>query len=470
MRLLSKLRNALLLALLAWLGLELALQAAHFALFARRDAPAGAAPGAGAFRVLCIGESTTVGYPHGPEWPDSYPNLLARRLAQEFPGLSFEVENRGRNAATSAQILDALPGWLERQRPHAVIAMLGANDVFYHAAADENVLPAAWILALQNLRTWRLAGLVREQLRRLGPGAREAPLPDETLQGILGLYERGVLRFDAGDWSGARSLFRRSLASISALRGDGAAGERVTRLPPALLGLYHQSISYLAKVQLRERGPAEAIRLYRRAIEDEPELPILRFELAHLYEALGRRDEAARLREQAQALLDRYVLRHTQEKYRRIRERVEASGALLVAMQYPLRDVNHLKILFADRDGVAFVDNRDAFARALAREPYPTWFSDRFAGDFGHLTARGNALLVENLMDQALRDAVRAFAERSAGASPAARAPRPGSSASRRGSGTRRRADRSAPSASTGAGAHRPSPPAPGPRRASARP
>lgn len=414
MRFLRKLRNALLLGVMAWLGLELVLQAAHFAFFARRHEPAVAAKDADSFRILCIGESTTVGYPRGPEWPESYPNQLERRLAQEFPELSFQVQNRGINAATSARILESLPGWLERDRPHVVVAMLGANDVFYHAAVDENALPVGWILALQNLRTWRLAGLVREQLRRLAPAEPEIPVADETLQPILGLYEQGVERFDAGEWKEARQRFQQALTRIEALRQTEGAGPRVTRLPAALLGLYHQSVGYLARVHLREGRPTEALGVYREALEAEPDLPILRFELAHFYEQLGRRDEAARLRREAESLLDRYVLRHTQENYRRIRREVESSGAVLVAMQYPLRDVNHLKVLFADREGVVFVDNRDAFARALLQEPQAAWFSDLFAGDFGHLTARGNALLVENLMEQAMRDVVGRFAARRA--------------------------------------------------------
>lgn len=77
-----------------------------------------------------------------------------------------------------------------------------------------------------------------------------------------------------------------------------------------------------------------------------------------------------------------------------------------MATQYPMRDVDLLKVLFDGDTGIRFVDNRASFLDAVERSSYRSYFSDRFAGDFGHLTPEGNALLVENLLDQALREMV----------------------------------------------------------------
>jgi lysophospholipase L1-like esterase len=206
MRIVSvKLRNALLLLLLAWAGLELALQLAHFAFFAESEAAEPAAD-SGRFRVLCIGESTTVGYPRGRGSLDSYPSILQRRLEEEFPDLEFQVVNRGLNAVTSSQIRAKLPAWLERYQPHVVLAMLGANDVFYETAADESSFPLRLRLALQNLRTYRLAGLLWEQLRRLrAEPAPPAPrLEPDVYRRILALYQQATALYERDDLAAAR--------------------------------------------------------------------------------------------------------------------------------------------------------------------------------------------------------------------------------------------------------------------------
>lgn len=411
----TKLRNALGLLLLSWLGLELALQVVHFAFFAEPEAVESAA--GERFRVLCIGESTTVGYPRGRGSPDSYPQILQRRLEQEFPDLQFQVVNRGLNAVTSSQIAEKLPGWLDRLQPHVVVAMLGANDVFYESVADRHALPARLRLALQALRSVRLAGLALEQLRRLRaePPPARPELAPESYRRILALYEQASALYERGELVEAGAHFERLRRLIEEHRTGAADGRAVSRLPGRLLGPYHESTTYLGEIQLRQGRAGEALRLYRESIAAEPELPILRFELANLLERLGDQPAARRERAEGEALLSRHVLRSTQENYRKIHAESAARGAALVATQYPLRDVDNLKVLFRDPDGVRFVDNRDSFAEAVERASYRRYFSDRFAGDFGHLTAEGNALLVENLLEQALRELVADFAARRTG-------------------------------------------------------
>lgn len=327
----AKLRNALLLLVLAWAGLELALQVAHFAFFAEAEFPEADAAD-GRFRVLCIGESTTVGYPRGRGSPDSYPSILRRRLAEEFPDLEFQVVNRGLNAVTSSRIAAKLPAWLERYRPHAVVAMLGANDVFYETAAYESALPARLRLALQNLRTYRLAGLAWEQLRRLGAAAPvERPqLEPGTYRRILAVYEEAVALYGRNDLTAARSRFEelRRLVEEQRIPGaSGADGASLSRLPGPLLGPFHESASYLAEIHARRGRPDAAVRVYRQAMAAEPGLPILHFELAHLLDRLGDASGARRQRQEGEALLERYVLRETRANYRKIRAHSPPPGA-----------------------------------------------------------------------------------------------------------------------------------------------
>jgi alkanesulfonate monooxygenase SsuD/methylene tetrahydromethanopterin reductase-like flavin-dependent oxidoreductase (luciferase family) len=46
--------------------------------------------------------------------------------------------------------------------------------------------------------------------------------------------------------------------------------------------------------------------------------------------------------------------------------------------------------------GVIYVDNGN-FRKRVQADGYETYFHDEFAGDFGHLTRRGNELLAENV-------------------------------------------------------------------------
>lgn len=75
------------------------------------------------FRILCIGESTTIGMSAHP-----YPSQLERMLEESLPGRNFQVINRGIFATDTRVISDRLEDWLENDRPSVVVAMMGVND------------------------------------------------------------------------------------------------------------------------------------------------------------------------------------------------------------------------------------------------------------------------------------------------------------------------------------------------------
>lgn len=90
--------------------------------------------------------------------------------------------------------------------------------------------------------------------------------------------------------------------------------------------------------------------------------------------------------------------------YRQLRRLLAWRGIRLVAMQYPMRDVNILKRMLGSDPDILFVDNGPSFRAAVKRESFDAYFTDRFAGDFGHATEKGNRLVAEN--------AAKAIAER----------------------------------------------------------
>ena len=87
----------------------------------------------------------------------------------------------------------------------------------------------------------------------------------------------------------------------------------------------------------------------------------------------------------------------TKANYNQIKDTVIGHGLTLVSIQYPMRSVEPLKSLLDFDRRVRFVDNEQIFKEAVGRSRYEDYFSDNFAGDFGHCTPKGNRLLAENI-------------------------------------------------------------------------
>ena len=93
----------------------------------------------------------------------------------------------------------------------------------------------------------------------------------------------------------------------------------------------------------------------------------------------------------------------TKDNYRKLRRMLQERGIAYVCMQYPVRSLRPLREIFGDGNGIIFVDNEEVFKDALRKDGYKALFTDRFAFDFGHCTARGNALLGGNAADAILK-------------------------------------------------------------------
>ncbi|MGE5197833.1 MAG: tetratricopeptide repeat protein, partial [Deltaproteobacteria bacterium] len=89
--------------------------------------------------------------------------------------------------------------------------------------------------------------------------------------------------------------------------------------------------------------------------------------------------------------------------YRKLREILRQKKIKLAVVQYPCRDIEPLKNIFEDKEGIIFVDNEDLFKTALKHSSYDDYFIDHFAGDFGHCTKKGNRLLADNVANAILK-------------------------------------------------------------------
>jgi tetratricopeptide (TPR) repeat protein len=84
---------------------------------------------ANTYRVMCLGGSTTAGYPYGVN--ATFPFQLKARLQKIWPDRNIEVVNAGITAVNSYTVLDLLPEVIE-QKPDMIILYMGHNE-FYGA-------------------------------------------------------------------------------------------------------------------------------------------------------------------------------------------------------------------------------------------------------------------------------------------------------------------------------------------------
>lgn len=98
-----------------------------------------------------------------------------------------------------------------------------------------------------------------------------------------------------------------------------------------------------------------------------------------------------------------YAAPETISNFNAIHDVLEQREIPLVVMQYPLRALAPLKGLFGAEDGIIFVDNENLFKDVLDDGEYEEYFVDRFAGDFGHCTKKGNRLIADTVADIILK-------------------------------------------------------------------
>ena len=168
----------------AFLLLESALHLTGFALKRLTSRASDATKEAGAFRILCIGDSNTYGA--GVERHEAYPAQLERALTEAHPIRNFEVLNLGVPGSNSSQVLHRLPTYVSHYRPDLLIVLTGVND-FWNVSEREEVLEQTALDRLHALLSWsslyRLALLVREERRFSAPVAEQEQVKVERIEG-----------------------------------------------------------------------------------------------------------------------------------------------------------------------------------------------------------------------------------------------------------------------------------------------
>lgn len=407
-------------------------------------------------RILALGESTTAlgEKSSAPGAPDTWPALLEEALNNGKSEKKYSVINRGVPGITTTGILANLSGDLKTYKPDIVISMMGYND--------GNVKPHARTpYLLTRLRVFKLScyswlwltGTIPRMCSSVAPWQISrtpgVPVLNETI--LIAQKDAHPRNFQSyiklADYYTNEGRYKDALAVLeSAKTLDSCSDELLIRygnifryqadyknaamMYENALSCNHASSNAageLGYLRILEHNDTEAESLLMKSIEYDPgNVPtynklgdLLRkqkryVELEHIAKKLIRQypDESWPLVElekvmretgrQAEANdVSQKVMKINPivaDNYMMLKEIVRSNGALLVAVQYPMRDVAQLKAMLG-ADGVIYVDNKPTFEKAIAAKGYDAYFTDTFGGDFGHATRKGNELIARNVSE-----------------------------------------------------------------------
>jgi len=392
--------------------LELGMRAgAQVILYVQGQNNTAAAQKQGAFRILCLGESTTA-----LGGADSYPAQLERILDIRGGGRKFAVFNEGIVAAHTQAIISRLENMLDKYHPDMVIAMMGINDGYadnipYIKGSGHGLKLSDFFMSLKIVKLARFIGM---NIRQRGT---EIHASDQYASDGKAYMEAALLSRNQGKFGEAAAAFRQALALAPKddmlymelgctymFQGDYAAAQDVFQ-KGIEVNRGNDSLYYWFGVLCMKQGKTQpAEESFNKSARINPLNDRAYGGLGTLYGSLNEKERALQSYRMADRVRSEYYNPGTRHSFRQLKEVTGSRGVKLVCVQYPMRSVEPLKKIFNGYDSnIMFVDNESAFKAAVDRDGYQAYFTDMFAGDFGHCTEKGNRLLAENVADIILK-------------------------------------------------------------------
>jgi len=394
-----------------------------------------------AFRVMCIGESTTaIG------GKDSYPSQLEKILNQNDIGLACTVFNKGIIATNTTILLSALEENLDRYNPDIVIAMMGVNDIVEPDLMCEEYQTKKQPFFIQSFKVYKLFNMLGMHMRaKLQEASHNLPKTAQEYFTIgreycvQGKYqdarnifdkveaeypeayqvyiERGYLYRLEGRHDEAEDIFREAIIklpyNVKAYLGLGSILEDFGRYEEAR-EVFTQALSLgnrdknallsIGRCFIKQKQYARAERIFKKTELIYPDSDAAHSFLVTCYNALGKSNLAQKHYDSAKELRFQNINMLTTKNYQRTAEILKEKTIPFVCVQYPMRNVDILKYMLEPYENIIFVDNELTFKNALQEEGYDTYFTVVFAGDFGHCTPKGNRLLAKNIAKTILED------------------------------------------------------------------
>lgn len=154
-----------------------------------------------------------------------------------------------------------------------------------------------------------------------------------------------------------------------------------------------------------DRGEySKAEGMFKNAADISSDACLVYDDLAYCYDKLGRQDLAEKFSKASKKKSVFIYYPITRYNYRKLKFILLERRIKFVCAQYPLRSLKQLEQIFADTKDVLFVDNEKIFKENIKNSSYDEYFTDCFAGDFGHCTPKGNKLLAENIANTILKE------------------------------------------------------------------
>jgi tetratricopeptide (TPR) repeat protein len=272
------------------------------------------------FRVFCLGESTMASFPF--ENQARVHCLLRDRLSMLFPDKQIEVINVAMSAVSSYTVLDFVRE-LVHYEPDLFLIYMGHNE-FYGAlgvGSAQSLGKNRWLinayLQLQHLKLTQLLRVGIDGLRNMLQPSYPSLHPEQTLMEMI-VRER-YIAYESEDFRIAQQSFEANLYEIIRIAQKHGAKVLVSTLASNLNGLapFHSTFSQrlgeneqarwqaefsLGKRTARQHEHDSALDQFEKAASIDDESAELHFEIARVYEAMGRYDEARRSYERARDL------------------------------------------------------------------------------------------------------------------------------------------------------------------------
>ncbi|HSV43028.1 MAG TPA: GDSL-type esterase/lipase family protein [Candidatus Bathyarchaeia archaeon] len=378
--------------------------------------------GADLIKVMCVGESTTA-----LGGADSYPSQLETQLNARSSGQKFTVINKGVPMTNTGIMAAELGPWLDAYDPDIVVLMIGIND--HNPLIPVDLYEISSRPFLNKFQTYKL-------IRWLIKGWRYRFQKDRLISQGISLPRLSVLKIkeavkekmrlsgltQIADAQSNRELMRLVLSELATLSewvpdnedmhafiGDvllrHAWYEELPQVIDYFLGRTHHHRWPYDQIALGCRNPRLrpiVVDHLLQKIQAAPKLWTLQEFLGTCYAEAGDLVAAQQYFDHASDLRKQTLDPLTQQNYVQIIRTLQKKGVRFVLVQYPMRDLQTLKFLLEDQisiQGFAFVDNEKSFRDAVSSEGYAAYFTDRFGGDFGHCTLKGNGLLADNVAD-----------------------------------------------------------------------
>ncbi|MFC2061444.1 tetratricopeptide repeat protein [Elusimicrobiota bacterium] len=233
----------------------------------------------GEYRILCLGESTTMG-----QWPGPLENVLNSRNT----GLKFSAIDKGMAGTNTGVILSCVKNYIDKYSPHMIITMMGVNDLMLSLPVNQRDKKKGPVRFFKSLKIYKLAIILQmnisfkiEEIKRNGifPGHRmrkeiSEKIKKENIRDCGEYVELGQDYIEQGELKKAEEVLKKALLMD----------------PESLQAHIELGFCYESRAEYNK-----AKKLYEKALSMDPERTNEYIKLGQYYQRYGEYEKAEEL-------------------------------------------------------------------------------------------------------------------------------------------------------------------------------